>query len=72
MMNHVFSAEEEIEDFRDAFKEADIDQTGFLTIDELYGALLKQGMPITKPELAELMLEFDSDKDMKLNIDEFV
>jgi len=48
-MNHVFSAEEEIEDFRDAFKEADIDQTVFLTIDELYGALLKQGMPITKP-----------------------
>jgi hypothetical protein len=25
MMNHVFSAEEDVEEFRDAFKEADID-----------------------------------------------
>ena len=72
MMNHVFSAEDQVEDFRDIFKEADRNHSGSLTIDEFFGALLKQGTPIRKDELTDLMMEFDTNKDMKLNIDEFV
>lgn len=54
------------------FLEADIDHSGFLSIDELYSCLRKSGISIDHQELIELMQEFDNDKNMQLDIDEFI
>lgn len=72
ILDMLLSAEDNIEKTRALFKEADVDYSGFLTADEVWNVLLKQGIDISFDELCELMEEFDMDGNMGLDIDEFV
>ena len=54
------------------FKDADTDYSGYLTSDEIYTVLLKNGIDLEYDELVELMNEFDASGDARLDIDEFV
>ena len=54
------------------FKDADTDYSGYLTADEVYAVLLKNGVDLAYEELIELMNEFDVSGDAQLDIDEFV
>lgn len=54
------------------FKDADADYSGYLTADELYTVLIKNGVDLSYDELIELIQEFDVSGDAQLDIDEFV
>ena len=54
------------------FRDADTDYSGYLTADEVYTVLLKNGIDLKYDELIELMEEFDVSGDAQLDIDEFV
>lgn len=71
-LENILSKEDSLEDFRALFIEADQDHTGYLTADELYMVLAKQGTQVSFEELVQLMEEFDVDGDAQLDIDEFV
>lgn len=43
------------------FKDADTDYSGYLSIDEFYTCLLKNGIDLSYEELLELIAEFDVD-----------
>ena len=72
MKDDFISNEENVDDLRRLFLEADVDYSGKLSIDEVFIALKKQGMPITRDECVELMLEVDVDQNGSLDIDEFL
>ena len=52
--------------------EADTDYSGYLSINELWQALKKQGADVTLDEVCQLMAEIDIDRDGQLDIDEFI
>jgi Ca2+-binding EF-hand superfamily protein len=52
--------------------EADINRSGLLTADELYGVMLKLKLEITYQELLELLTDYDVDGNAALDIDEFL
>lgn len=72
MIDMLLSSEDNIEETRALFREADTDYSGFLTADEVWNVLIKQGVDIDFDDLVTLMNEFDMDGDAGLDIDEFV
>ena len=72
MVEELLNQEENVEDLRALFLEADTDHSGFLSIDELYVVLKKQGTDATIEDLIELMNEIDVDRNGELDVDEFV
>lgn len=50
-LEQVLSQEDSLEDFRALFVEADTDNTGFLSADEIYNVLVKQGIVVTFEEM---------------------
>eukprot|EP00353_Schmidingerella_taraikaensis_P013099 CAMPEP_0185572746 /NCGR_PEP_ID=MMETSP0434-20130131/4621_1 /TAXON_ID=626734 ORGANISM="Favella taraikaensis, Strain Fe Narragansett Bay" /NCGR_SAMPLE_ID=MMETSP0434 /ASSEMBLY_ACC=CAM_ASM_000379 /LENGTH=151 /DNA_ID=CAMNT_0028188727 /DNA_START=1530 /DNA_END=1982 /DNA_ORIENTATION=- len=72
MQNRLLEQDERIEDFRAMFKDADTDYSGYLSADEVYTCLLRNGIDLTYEELLDLMAEFDVGGDAQLDIDEFV
>lgn len=55
------------------FKEADTDNSGFLSIDELYNLLnLRLEVEIRREELEQLVGANDTDDDQQINIEEFI
>ena len=72
MQNRLLEQDSRIEDFRAMFRDADTDYSGYLTADEVYTVLLKNGIDLKYQELVDLIQEFDVDGDAKLDIDEFV
>lgn len=72
MKEELLSQEDNVDELRMKFLDADIDCSGTLTVDEIYSALLKMGAELTMDELVELMHEIDVDRTGSLDIDEFV
>ena len=72
MQERLLEQDDQVEEFRNMFRDADTDYSGFLTADEVYTVLLKRGIDLTWEELIELISEFDVSGDAKLDIDEFV
>ncbi len=72
MLNRLLEQDDKIEDFRAMFKDADADYSGYLSADEVYTVLLKNGIDLSYDELIELINEFDVSGDAQLDIDEFV
>jgi Ca2+-binding EF-hand superfamily protein len=72
MKEELLSQEDNVEELRAKFMDADIDHTGTLTVDEIHGVLLGMGAELTIDELVELMHEIDIDRNGTLDIDEFV
>lgn len=72
MKEELLSQEDNAEDLRMKFLDADVDHTGALSVDEIYGVLLKLGAELSMEELVELMHEIDVDRNGHLDIDEFV
>ena len=72
MKEELLSQEDNVEDLRLKFLDADVDHTGALSVDEVYAVLLKMGAELTLDELVELMHEIDVDRNGCLDIDEFV
>ena len=72
MEGRLVDQDDRVEDFRQMFRDADSDYSGYLTADEVYCVLLKNGVDLSYEELVELMNEFDVSGDAQLDIDEFV
>ena len=72
VMDCYINSEQEVEDLRALFKDADTDHSGFLSIDEFYIALLKMGADVTRDDVVAYFSEFDVNSDMQLDIDEFI
>ena len=72
MEGRLVDQDDRIEDFREMFRDADSDYSGYLSADEVYCVLLKNGVDLSYEELVELMNEFDVSGDAQLDIDEFV
>ena len=72
IMEMLLTSEDNVEATRALFLEADIDYSGYLTADEVWNVLIKQGVDIDFEDLVLLMNEFDMDGDQGLDIDEFV
>lgn len=51
MQNRLLEQDDRIEDFRAMFRDADTDYSGYLTADEVYTVLLKNGIDLTFEEL---------------------
>jgi Ca2+-binding EF-hand superfamily protein len=72
LLDEYVSPEQDMEDLRAIFKDADLDHSGFLSIDEFYQCLMKMGADINREEIVSLFTEFDINGDMQIDIDEFV
>ena len=57
---------------RAKFREADVDYSGFLSVDEFYACLLGMGADVSRSEVINMFLEFDANQDMQIDIDEFI
>lgn len=72
MQDQLLSQEDNVEDLRLKFLEADLDGSGALSVDELYAALKKAGAQVTSEDIVQLVTEIDVDRDGELDIDEFI
>ncbi len=72
MKEELLSQEDSVEDLRAFFMDADVDHSGILTVDEIYGVLMAMGAELSIDELVELMNEIDVDRNGTLDIDEFI
>jgi hypothetical protein len=72
MKEEIMGQEDNLEELRAYFRDADIDHDGTLSVNEIYGVLLKMGSDLTLEELIQLMNEIDVDRNGCLDIDEFV
>jgi Ca2+-binding EF-hand superfamily protein len=59
MLDELLSGDDELEDLRAKFKEADTDYSGFLSVDEFYACLLRMGADVSRNEVIALFMEFD-------------
>ena len=59
MLDELLSGDDELEDLRAKFKEADTDYSGFLSVDEFYACLLRMGVDVSRKEVIALFMEFD-------------
>lgn len=57
---------------RAKFREADVDYSGFLSVDEFYACLLGMGADVSRNEVINMFIEFDANQDMQIDIDEFI
>jgi Ca2+-binding EF-hand superfamily protein len=51
MKEELLSLEDNVEDLRAHFLDADVDHSGTLSVNEIYGVLLKMGADLTLEEL---------------------
>jgi Ca2+-binding EF-hand superfamily protein len=72
LKNEVLNSEDNVEDFRKMFREADIDGSGYLTVDELYSVVQKMGADVTQDDIIQLMSEIDVDRNGQIDVDEFM
>lgn len=72
LIDKVLSTQDNDAFLRKMFKEADTDFSGYLSVDELYGVMLKMKIELTYQELMDLVLEYDKDGNAELDVDEFV
>ena len=72
MKEELLSLEDNVEDLRAHFLDADVDHSGTLSVNEIYAVLLKMGADLTLEELIQLMNEIDVDRNGSLDIDEFI
>ena len=72
MMDQLLAQEDNVEDLRKVFLEADVDYSGYLSVGELWAALKKKGADISLDDVCQLMAEIDIDRDGQLDIDEFI
>lgn len=72
MKEELLAYDDNVEELRARFMDADVDHSGVLSIDEIYGVLLGMGADLRMEELIELMNEIDVDRNGTLDIDEFV
>jgi hypothetical protein len=72
VLDEFMNEENELEELRNLFKDADTDYSGFLTVDEFYVALVKMGVGLSRQEIIDLFSEFDVSRDRQLDIDEFI
>lgn len=72
MKDSILAQEDNIQDLRKKFLEADTDYSGYLSVDELYIALKKGGADISHEDIINLMSEIDIDKNGEIDIDEFI
>lgn len=67
-----YLSEDQIEEFKKAFKHFDVNGDGVISISELANAMKELGHNPTEIELQEMVQEVDSNKDNCLDFDEFV
>ena len=72
MKEELLSHDDNVEELRAKFMDADVDHSGVLSVDEVYGVLLSMGADLKIEELIQLMNEIDVDRNGSLDIDEFV
>ncbi|KAH8240387.1 hypothetical protein KR032_012147, partial [Drosophila birchii] len=60
------------EDLRDSFRVFDKQNQGYITITEVQTVMTALGFKATDDELEELIREYDSDQDNRLNYEDFV
>ena len=72
VLDSYLKPQQDMEDLRALFKEADTDMSGFLSIDEFYVCFLKLGCNVSRDEIVGYFSEFDINSDMHIDIDEFI
>jgi Ca2+-binding EF-hand superfamily protein len=63
MQKELINNEDQFHDLRQKFLEADVDYSGFLTIDEFYNCLRSMGADVSVQEVVNLMAQLDVDGD---------
>lgn len=72
MIDSLLNQNEQVQDLRKMFLEADVDGSGMLSVEEMYAALKKLGAEVSIDDIVSLMSHIDVDRDGELDIDEFV
>jgi len=72
MLGELSGQEENTEELRAKFLEADVDGSGFLSVEELWNAVRGMGADVQLEDIVELMSELDVDRDGQLDVDEFL
>jgi len=72
LQEEVLAQDDDLEDMRKLFQEADIDRSGTLSVDEIYNVISQMGAQVSIEELIELMNEIDVDRNGELDVDEFI
>ena len=73
LKENILEVENDINELRAMFYEADLDKSGFLDMDELYNFFkVKLKANITRDELKNLVRSVDLDYNLELDVDEFI
>ena len=72
MKEEMVEKEDNWDDLRRLFKEADLDHSNYLSKEEMRQALLKLNVELTDVQLDNLFRELDLDNNQSIDIDEFV
>jgi Ca2+-binding EF-hand superfamily protein len=64
--------EDSIDKLRQIFLDCDVDNSGTLSVDELWAACKKMGADVGHEEVIELMSEIDIDKNGFVDVNEFI
>jgi len=62
MQNELNSQQKSLEELKGVFLDADIDGSGYLSVDELYQAVRKIGADVELEDVIDLMSELDVDR----------
>ncbi|KAJ3643206.1 hypothetical protein Zmor_025930 [Zophobas morio] len=65
------SEDDDSKELMEAFRVFDLDNNGYITRDELRTAMEKIGEPVTEVQLTEFITLADTDKDGRINYEEF-
>lgn len=59
LLDELVASDDQLEDMRAKFIEADTDYSGFLSVDEFYICLMNMGADVTRQEVVNMFTEFD-------------
>lgn len=59
LIDELVAGDDQVEDMRAKFREADTDYSGFLSVDEFYTCLLSMGTDVSRQEVVNMFTEFD-------------
>ena len=72
MQEEMLGNEDNMENLKSVFLEFDIDNSGTLSVEELWNAVKKLGADVDLEAVIQLMSEIDVDRDGQLDCNEFV
>ena len=72
MQEEMLGNEDSIDKLKSVFLDCDVDNSGTLSVDELWNAIKKMGAEVSHDDVINLMSEIDIDRNGYVDVNEFI